>query len=502
MTNAAPLFRHLYRAQLAGDVVAEASEPFPPATPEKLVSCLWFDQRWRPPVLRTLDDRTFVVHSPGRWNRQAGPDFLQAVIEFDDGKRRRGDVEIHRFASGWTAHRHHLDPRYNQVILHVFLWNDRRATEVRRADGQTVPQVALEAWLPRPLAAYHAEIPLEDYPHKHVPLAGRCYTTLQALACSEVQQFLERAGDIRLQQRQWRWAGRTAEADLGQVMYEAVLRSLGSTGYRQHFQMLARLVSWNELQHCLRRVPVSKRRVATEAVLLGLAGILQQAVATAATMDEETQRYIQELQGYWDRFAVGVRQRAWDHVTWRQPHIRPVNTPERRLAGMAQVLTRYHSTDLVQAGVALCRTFLSQNDVTAARSLCKAMSGLFETPEPSYWTRRAHFGGRQGKAQRLIGTQRALTVVIDAVLPILLLYAQRRGDTVLRHTLLACYQMAPRLPDNALLRYMSRRLLGDDPALLALVTGARHQQGMLQVFYDFCSHDEGDCQGCDFPLMP
>jgi hypothetical protein len=37
--------------------------------------------------------------------------------------------------------------------------------------------------------------------------------------------------------------------------------------------------------------------------------------------------------------------------------------------------------------------------------------------------------------------------------------------------------------------------------LLALVSGARQQQGMLQVFYDFCSNDEGDCQGCDFPLL-
>jgi hypothetical protein len=48
---------------------------------------------------------------------------------------------------------------------------------------------------------------------------------------------------------------------------------------------------------------------------------------------------------------------------------------------------------------------------------------------------------------------------------------------------------------------MARCLLGNDAALLALVTGARQQQGMLQVFYDFCSNDEGDCQGCDFPLL-
>jgi hypothetical protein len=90
--------------------------------------------------------------------------------------------------------------------------------------------------------------------------------------------------------------------------------------------------------------------------------------------------------------------------------------------------------------------------------------------------------------------------VVDAVLPVLLLYAQQQGDTALQSSLLACYQAVPRLPENHLLRYMARRLLGDDPALLALVTGARQQQGLLLAFADFCGNDEGECQGCDFPL--
>jgi hypothetical protein len=78
--------------------------------------------------------------------------------------------------------------------------------------------------------------------------------------------------------------------------------------------------------------------------------------------------------------------------------------------------------------------------------------------------------------------------------------AQRDGDTALRETLVASYRAASLLPDNTLLRYMARRLLGDDPALLALVTGAQYQQGLLQVFDDYCSNDEGECQGCEFPL--
>jgi hypothetical protein len=93
-------------------------------------------------------------------------------------------------------------------------------------------------------------------------------------------------------------------------------------------------------------------------------------------------------------------------------------------------------------------------------------------------------------------------VVIDAVVPVLLLYAHQSGAAELRDALLACYHAAPRLPDNTLLRDMTRRLLGDDPALRALVAGARQQQGLLQVFDEFCRHDEEECQACTFSILP
>jgi hypothetical protein len=86
------------------------------------------------------------------------------------------------------------------------------------------------------------------------------------------------------------------------------------------------------------------------------------------------------------------------------------------------------------------------------------------------------------------------------MLPVLMLYAQYSADAALREHLLACYHTAPLLSDNHLLRYMHHRMLGNDPALLGLVTGARQQQGLLQLFTDFCGNDEGNCQGCDFPL--
>ncbi len=75
MPHPAMSWHTLYPTMPASAWVAEAPATWHRTIPEKLVRCLWFDQRWRPSPLRTLDGREVIVHSPGRWNLQAGPDF-------------------------------------------------------------------------------------------------------------------------------------------------------------------------------------------------------------------------------------------------------------------------------------------------------------------------------------------------------------------------------------------------------------------------------------------
>ena len=479
------------------DSIAEGPIDWQRLVPEKLLHCVWYDPRWRPARFRTLDGSPVTVHAPGRWNVHPGPDFQQASIAIGDGKRQRGDVELHRYASGWTAHRHHLDPRYNGVILHVFLWNDRKDQLVTRADGRIVPQVAMESFLRRPLLAYRADVALEDYPRKNVPSPGRCYEILRRAGPDQVRALLDRAGDVRLRQRMWRWAGRLSEAGPQQAAYEAVMRALGSTGHRQHFQELARAVPWQEAQDCLAGAAPPARRLAAEALLLGLAGLLP-SIEHADRLDDDTRRYVDQLHEHWLAFPATVRHRVWHTINWRQPNVRPANSPERRLAGMASLLSGFHGTSFIDAAVPLLREAAAGN--ARPRDICHALASLFACAGASYWCRRARFGSRPVRPQRLIGAGRALTVVVDALLPVLGLYAQHRGDASLRDAVLTCHAAAPRLPDNHALRYMSRRLLGDDPALLSLVKGARQQQGLLQVLMDHCGNDEGDCRGCDFPL--
>ena len=285
-------------------------------------------------------------------------------------------------------------------------------------------------------------------------------------------------------------------------MYEAIFRALGAPGYGQRFLHIARCLPWREGQRLLADCGQTGQLIVADSLLFSVSGMLQPALDASHTMDDETRIYLSTLRRAWRRLPCEVQRLSGQCINWRHPHVRPMNTPERRLAGMAQLLAQYSDMDLHRVAVSLCRAARGRTQTSQAQSLNRALIDMLQTPPHTYWGGRSRFGSRpQHLQQRLIGRQRALTIVVDAMLPVLLCDAHARGDTELEQLLLTGYRVAPRLPGNRILRDMSRRLLGDDPRLLALVTHARHQQGMLQVFEDYCSHDEGDCQGCDFPQL-
>ena len=70
--------------------------------------------------LTTKNGKPLKIIYPGRINDDRGADFRDAVIA--TGRRLiKGDIEIHVKDSDWRAHRHHRNPIYNRVILHVVL---------------------------------------------------------------------------------------------------------------------------------------------------------------------------------------------------------------------------------------------------------------------------------------------------------------------------------------------------------------------------------------------
>ena len=84
---------------------------------EEFLHYVWKYRLYKKALATTDGEHIFVIR-PGHHNQDAGPDFFNARIRFDDTVWA-GNVEIHVRASDWLKHGHNIDPGYDNIILHV-----------------------------------------------------------------------------------------------------------------------------------------------------------------------------------------------------------------------------------------------------------------------------------------------------------------------------------------------------------------------------------------------
>lgn len=131
-----------------GGQVAELQGLYGPyAFSEKLLQKIWLLGLFETRGARLLDGTVLDVLAPGRWNLLGGPDFLGARLRIG-GCEVTGDIEVHFHAVDWVRHGHDRDPAYDDVVLHVVLFEPRReAAPPRTAAGREVAQLVLLPWL-------------------------------------------------------------------------------------------------------------------------------------------------------------------------------------------------------------------------------------------------------------------------------------------------------------------------------------------------------------------
>lgn len=443
----------------------------PPPPTERLLQAVWFDERWRPRELRTSDGEVIRVCSPGRWNLEAGPDFLDATLEVGPQRRRlRGDVEIHYRPSDWDAHGHGADPRYKRVRAHV--------TYAPGRAPQTLPGGTLRIALRDALSA-NPEFSFECVDSTAYPYAVRqapcpCAGVLADWTPEERAALLESAGEERLRRKSERIAPAIEERGVEQTLYEEVFAALGYRDNKVPFRRLAE------------RLPLSVLRAlsgegpdAAYACLAGVAGLLPETPGTG--WDAETRRFVRGLWDVWWRRRAEWAGRALRRDDWTRSG-RPANHPLRRLAAAAYLFTGERPL---------------WDDLRA--SLRRAPDGLervlerLDVPPAGYWERRLSLGGAVGaRPVALVGRSRAATILFNAVLPVCVAAglpgAFRPG-------------WAERLPgedQNREVRQTAAILFGPDVPP-SLIRPALRRQGLQQIFQDFCLTDRSACRDCPFP---
>ena len=379
----------------------------PEALPESLVQALWEKQQFASQSLKTVLGHPLRVFKAGTLNHDTGPDFRDAMLGVGD-TRWHGDVEIHRASQAWYAHQHHLNPRYNSTILHVSLFADASTGTLRRADGSVLPELVLGPYLKKSLRSLL-------YAHRKNPIKGLpCKDLQESFKGPPLATWLNTLAENRLRRKKQRIETAFLHTpDLESLLYQLILAGLG---YAKNISPMLQLAQ---------RLPLALGRTvgdpaARAGLCLGAAGLLSSKYCQRFLIsDTQLSAYTNLLDKHQ---VVPMPDNAWQFF-----RLRPNNFPTVRLI---QAATLFNPGNLFH------------------RDAIGLLNNIMHSHPPARWARGLQKLLKQSPAAQPtwaqntsgIGRVRINKLILNAICPIMLVYAEQAPDPALEKQIYAFMQ--------------------------------------------------------------
>ena len=432
-----------------------------PRIPSELeLQARWFAGDFGSKFVSTNGDQIDIVQF-GVWNREAGPDFRDAAIRINAGQPIHGCVEIDLLDRSWESHGHATNAAFETTVLHVFVEKSKRAFFTRTLSNRNVPQVCID---PRTLPEAFAE---------NIPLArpGRCQAPLKNLPEERVASVLNAAAQFRLRQKANRIRNKIDVHGRDETLFQEIATALGYKENKLPFTLLTQRLSLQWLRrdnaHC-------------EALLFGTAGFLE--TPDLDVYSEPVREYVRQLWDCWWSHRDDLQRLILPLNAWHISGTRPANHPQRRLAALAA---------LVREWPRLQRA--------SGKSSVAAANDFFQGLEHPFWNFHYTFTSRRSvKEMTLIGKSRVADILANVLFPFWAAHDQQRLISPSK-LLWAEYEKMPAHLSNRRVETAATRLFGSDPRRNQFLRTVAHQQGLLQIYEDFCMQDNSDCAQCPFP---
>ncbi len=458
---------HRYAALLTAPdgILREAPADEPAEEKSELeLQAHWFAGDFGSSFLTATNGERVEIVQYGVWNHEAGPDFSDAAVRFPDRPNApvlRGAIELDMHAEDWERHGHGTNPAFDGVVLHLYLHQGADQAFTRNSAHRQVAQVQLD---------------FRQLEHRPVPAglplakAGRCQAPLRDLSAEQVRTVLSAAAQYRMGIKNRRWQGLAAVRGYDQALFQSLATTLGYKENKLPFALLAQ------------RLPLTTLRAdpeAAAALLLGTAGFLHAPEFGSDPDALERRGYLRECWARWWPRRGALDRLILPAAAWKLYGLRPANHPQRRLAALAQLAIRWREV----------RSLISPGGEQVAKNVVAFLTGLSDP----YWDH--HYTLTSVRAARplaLIGPARATEMLANVFFPLAI-----AGDAAKW----AQYEKLPSALTNRRVETAATRLFGDDPRTERnqWLKSAVHQQGLLQIYEDFCLQDDSDCAQCTFP---
>lgn len=411
--------------------------------PEILLHYIWQQRLWSAMPQQTTDGLPIEVISVGQHNRDAGPDFSHAHLRIG-AQEWVGNIEMHIHASDWKHHHHHLDPAYDNVILHVVCEADEPTYNTR---GESIPQCVLQYPHHRDyLTSLFTHAQQMDSVWNTVP----CHSSLLLNPSLLTQGWRD---TLLLQRMQCRQEAITRLLEItkqnwNEAFYITLAHNFGFHTNSLPFEALALQTPLNYLlKHRNSLFQVTS-------ILLGQSGLLNE--LTIKTDEDATM--LREYRFLQQKFNL----QPINATMWKRTRMRPQNAPVRRIRQFAQLICQSEW---------LFSQMLQQPTIEALRQLLQ-------------WQPASHTQPIQEPPP--MGIKSVDILLINTFLPYRYAYALAQHNEHAAHTALMLMQQIP-AEDNTIIRQW--RLLGQQ------VTSAADTQALIHLYQHYCQNER--CIHCE-----
>jgi hypothetical protein len=350
---------------------------------EKLLQYIWQFQYFNKSELKTTGDYDIEIISAGTINKDQGPDFTNAKIKINNAVVA-GSIELHLKTSLWKKHKHHTDPNYKNVVLHVVFEHDTEMSD-------ELPVLELKTRIPKLLLTNYQQLMAND---AFIPCAGSISTVKEITWTAWKERLLaerlirkSKAVFSHLQKNNAHWE---------ETFWWLVARNFGIKINADAFEQMAQSVPLNILAKHKNQIHQ------LEALLFGQAGLLN---------DSFTESYPQLLQKEY-QFLRSKYNLVPNHTPVHFLRMRPLNFPTIRLAQLAMLV--HNSNHLL-------------TKILEAKTVAEVMDWLSVTAN-DYWHYHYQFDVLSEFRQKKLGSTMIENILINTVVPVVFAYGHHHNN--------------------------------------------------------------------------
>jgi hypothetical protein len=286
---------------------------------------------------------------------------------------------------------------------------------------------------------------------------------LNALPQEKVRAILRGAAQFRLRRKAARIARLADLHGMDEALYQSLAPVLGYKANKLPFTLIAQRIP---LRMLLQHKPDA------EAILFGVSGFLTE--SDLSRYDFQTRVWLRDLWDHWWKRREEFHRLMIARNEWAMAGQRPANHPQRRVAALAAMAARWPKIRAL-----------------AKKCAVQEIRSFFRSLENDYWDH--HFtliSAKSARPMALVGETRVTEMLANVFFPIAILSDPARWTE---------YEELPAILPSRRIAIAAMRLLEGNPERSRLLKTVANQQGLLQIYEDFCMRDASDCVDCPFP---